>query len=80
MASKASNYINVSGFFGKEPTFDEVYGSGAAPMIVAHDKSLQRFPSPKRIAFESDFFAPSGAGSGEPVNPIQTPPLDATQP
>lgn len=25
-------------------TFDEVYGSGAVPMIVAHDNAVQRIP------------------------------------
>ena len=67
MESKSSNYSKVSGFsgvmtIGKEPTFDEVYGSGAAPMIVAHDNALQRLPSPKRIAFESVLFGPGGDG------------------
>lgn len=36
-------------------------------MIVAHDKSLQRLPSPKRIGFHSVLFGPSGAGGGEPA-------------
>lgn len=66
-ASKASDWHKVSGFsgvmtIGKEPTFDEVYGSGAAPMIVAHDKSVQKIPSPTRIAFESVLFGPGGDG------------------
>lgn len=64
-ASKSSDWQKVSGFsgvvtLGKEPTFDEVYGAGFVPMIVAHDKAVQKIPSPTRIAFESVLFGPSG--------------------
>lgn len=57
--TKVSGWTGVI-MLGKEPTFDEVYGSGAAPMIVAHDKTVQKIPSPTRIAFESVLFGPSG--------------------
>lgn len=35
--------------FSREPTFNDVYGSGASPMIVAHDRSIQRIPPSRRI-------------------------------
>lgn len=45
--------------FGSEPgiTFDDVYGAGASPMIVAHDASLQRLPPSRRT--ETVAVAPS---------------------
>lgn len=83
----ASKFEKVSGFsgvmtIGKEPTFDEVYGSGFEPMIVAHDKSVRRIPSPTRIEFHSVMIAPadaakcgeekSGASGGNDVPPFPT--------
>lgn len=68
--AKVSGWSGVTRL-GKEPTFDEVYGSGFEPMIVAHDKATQKIPSPMRIAFESVMFGPSdskltdGDGAGD---------------
>lgn len=86
----ASNYSKVSGFsgvitLGNDPAFDEVYGAGFSPMIVAHDKAIQRIPSPKRIDFHSVLFGPAPSKNekqnttAEPVTvaksePVASPP------
>lgn len=62
--SQYKKFTKVSGWsgvitLGKEPTFDEVYGSGFEPMIVAHDKAVRRIPSPMLISFGSAMFGPS---------------------
>ncbi len=59
----SDNYKVVNGYcgiidIGPPLTFDDVYGSGAAPLIVAHDKAVQRLPSMKRIEFHAATFGP----------------------
>lgn len=45
----SATVTNATVTFAREPTFNDVYGSGASPMIVAHDRSIQRIPPSRRI-------------------------------
>lgn len=45
----SATVTNSTVTFAREPTFNDVYGSGASPMIVAHDRSIQRIPPSRRI-------------------------------
>lgn len=45
----SATVTNSTVTFSREPTFNDVYGSGASPMIVAHDQSIQRIPPSRRI-------------------------------